>query len=169
MTAPIHSLWLMPSVEDGALLAGVLADLSARFGTPLFTPHLTIAGDTDRPVTQLATEIAAAAAEVAAFSEAVTGIETSETFFRSFYARFAVSAPLASLKQRLDPLAREPFLPHVSLLYGPVPAGPKAEAAAQVSTALTNRPIRFDRLCVVTSGQDVPIADWRIVETVMLG
>lgn len=171
MTAPIHSLWLMPAAEDGARLASVLADLSARFGTPLFTPHLTIAGDTDRPVTQLATEIAAAAAadEVAAFSGEVLGIETSETFFRSFYARFAVSAPLAALKQRLDPQAREPFLPHVSLLYGPVAAGPKAEAAAQISAALTGRPIRFDRLCVVTSGQDVPIADWRITETVTLG
>ncbi|MBX9873704.1 MAG: hypothetical protein K2X84_02520 [Beijerinckiaceae bacterium] len=165
MTGPIHSLWLMPAAEDGARLAGVLADLSARFGAPLFTPHLTIAGDTDRPVTQLA----AAAAEVAVFSEAVLGIETSESFFRSFYARFAVSDPLAALKQRLDPQAREPFLPHVSLLYGPVAAGPKAEAAAQVSAALTGRPIRFDRLCVVTSGQDVPIADWRIVETVTLG
>jgi 2'-5' RNA ligase len=168
MTAFIHSLWLMPAVEDGARLAGVLADLSARFGTPLFTPHLTIAGDTDRPVTQLSAEIAAAAA-VPAFSEAVLGIETSESFFRSFYARFAVSDPLAALKQRLDPQAREPFLPHVSLLYGPVAAGPKAEAAAQVSAALTGRPIRFDRICVVTSGQDVPIADWRIVETAMLG
>ncbi|MET3890851.1 2'-5' RNA ligase [Bosea sp. OAE506] len=168
MTAAIHSLWLMPSAEDGALLAGVLADLSARFGAPLFTPHLTIAGDTDRPVTQLSAEISAAA-EIAAFSEAVLGIETSETFFRSFYARFAVSDPLAALKRRLDPQTREPFLPHVSLLYGPVAAGPKAEAAAQVATALTGRPIRFDRLCVVTSGQDVPIADWRIVETAALG
>ena len=169
MTGPIHSLWLMPAADDGALLAGVLADLSARFGAPLFTPHLTIAGDTDRPVTQLSAEIAAAATEVAVFSEAVLGIETSETFFRSFYARFAVSNPLAALKQRLDPQASEPFLPHVSLLYGPVAAGPKAEAAAQVSAALTGRPIRFDRLCVVTSGQDVPIADWRIVETAALG
>ncbi len=169
MTAFIHSLWLMPAAEDGARLAGVLANLSGRFGTPLFTPHLTIAGDTDRPVTQLTSEIAAAAAAVPAFSETVVGIETSESFFRSFYARFAVSDPLASLKQRLDPQAREPFLPHVSLLYGPVAAGPKAEAAAQVSAALTGRPIRFDRLCVVTSGQDVPIADWRIVETAMLG
>jgi len=169
MTALIHSLWLMPSAEDGSRLAGVLADLSARFGTPLFTPHLTIAGDTDRPVTQLASEIAAAAAAVPAFSETVLGIETSETFFRSFYARFAVSNPLLALKQRLDPQAREPFLPHVSLLYGPVAAGPKAETAAKVSAALTGRPIRFDRLCVVTSGQDVPIADWRIIGTVMLG
>lgn len=169
MTAPIHSIWLMPAVPDETLLAGIVSDLSGRFGTPLFTPHLTIAGDTDRPVTALAAAIAQAAKEVAASSDTVTGIETSEMFFRSFYARFAVSAPLAALKQKLDPQAGEPFMPHVSLLYGPVAAGPKAQAAAEIASRLTGRTIRFDRLCVVTSGQHVPIEQWRVVETANLG
>jgi len=169
MTVPVHSLWLMPEAADAASLAGIVASLAGRFGTPDFTPHLTIAGDTDRPVTVLADAIADAARAVTAFSEIVLGIETSAAYFRSYYANFAVSAPLAALKQRLDADAGEPFLPHVSLLYGPVAARPKAEAAAQVSAALTGQPIRFDRLCVVTSGADVPIADWRIVETAMLG
>lgn len=168
MTAPIHSIWLMPTPEDGALLADLASGLSRRFGTPLFTPHLTIAGDTDRRVTALAAAIAKAAEEVSAFSEAVAEIETSEAFFRSFYARFAVVPPLVTLKQRLDGQSAEPFMPHVSLLYGPVPARPKAQAAAEVSKLLTGRAIRFDRLCVVTSGQDVPIEQWRIVATASL-
>ena len=168
MTAPIHSIWLMPAPEDAARLSSLVADLSGRFGTPLFTPHLTIAGDTDRPVTTLAEAIAEAAREVAAFSETVAGIETSEAFFRSFYARFAVTPPLVALKRRLDGEAGEVFMPHVSLLYGPVPAGPKAQAAAEVAGTLTGRAIHFDRLCVVTSGQDVPIEQWRVVETAML-
>lgn len=169
MTAPIHSIWLMPAAPDATLLAGIVSDLSGRFGTPPFTPHLTIAGDTDRPVTALAAAIEQAAEEVAAFSETVIGIETSETFFRSFYARFAVSQALAALKQKLDPQASEPFMPHVSLMYGPVDAAPKAQAAAEIASRLKGQPVRFDRVCVVTSGQDVPIADWRIVETVALG
>ena len=168
MTAPIHSIWLMPAAEDASLLAGFVADLSGRFRTPLFTPHLTVAGDTDRPVTVLAAAIADAARDVGAFSETVAAIETSEAFFRSFYARFAVIPPLAALKQRLDGQASEAFMPHVSLLYGPVEAGPKADAAAEVARTLTGRSIRFDRLCVVTSGQDVPIEEWRVVESAAL-
>ena len=168
MTAPIHSIWLMPAAEDAVLLAGIVSELSQRFGTPLFTPHLTIAGDTDRPVTALASAIAEAAGEVAAFSEVVAGIETSEAFFRSFYARFAVSSPLVALKQRLDGPATEVFMPHVSLLYGLVEASPKAQAADKISHALAGRSIRFDRLCVVTSGQDVPIDQWRVVQTAAL-
>jgi hypothetical protein len=169
MTAPIHSIWLMPNAADGALLSGIVTELSRRFGTPLFTPHLTVKGDTDMPQPALAAAIADAAGQVAAFSEIVEGIETSETFFRSFYARFAVSSPLAALKRQLDSQASEPFMPHVSLLYGPVAAGPKAAAAAEIETRLNGRSIRFDRLCVVTSGQDIPIDQWRIVETAVLG
>ncbi|HEV7256850.1 MAG TPA: 2'-5' RNA ligase family protein [Bosea sp. (in: a-proteobacteria)] len=168
MTAPIHSIWLMPNAADGALLSGIVADLSRRFGTPLFTPHLTVKGDTDMALPALAAAIAEAAGQVAAFQEVVAGIETSETYFRSFYARFAIAPALATLKQRLDAQASEPFIPHVSLLYGPVAAGPKAEAAAEISALLASRSINFDRLCVVTSGQDVPIDQWHIVETAML-
>jgi 2'-5' RNA ligase len=168
MTAPIHSIWLMPAAGDDMLLAGLVRGLSQRFGTPPFTPHLTIAGDTDRPVTVLAAAITQVARAIGAFSETVAAIETSEAFFRSFYARFAVVPPLAALKHRLDGQATEAFMPHVSLLYGPVPTGPKAQAAAEVAGTLTGRAIRFDRLCVVTSGQDVPIDQWRIVATATL-
>ena len=169
MTAPIHSIWLMPAPQDGEFLATIVADLSRRFGTPLFTPHLTVRGDTDMTLAALAAEVAQAAGAIAAFSEAVTGIETSETFFRSFYARFAIAPALAALKQRLDGQAQDAFIPHVSLLYGPVEAAAKAAAAAEISAKLSGRTIRFDRLCVVTSGQDVPIDRWHIVETAMLG
>lgn len=168
MTAPIHSIWLMPNDADSVLLSGIVSDLSQRFGTPEFKPHLTVTGDSDRPLAELTAAIAQAAAKVACFAEAVSGIETSEAFFRSFYARFAIAPPLAALKQRLDGQAGEPFMPHVSLLYGAVEAGPKAEAAAEVAKRLTGRPIRFNRLCIVTSGQDVPIDQWRIVETATL-
>jgi len=169
MTAAMHSIWLMPAATEAERLQGVVLALSQRFGTPAFTPHLTVKGDSEMPLTALANAIAKVAGEVEGFSEAVAGIETSEAYFRSFYARFAVSAPLATLKRRLDGQASEAFLPHVSLLYGTVAVEPKALAAAEVARALVGRAIRFDRLCVVTSGQDVPIAEWRIVAEARLG
>ena len=49
MTARIHSLWLMPAPADEAMLAGIVGDLSGRFGTPIFAPHLTLLGDTETP------------------------------------------------------------------------------------------------------------------------
>ncbi|WP_181832506.1 haloacid dehalogenase [Bosea caraganae] len=168
MSVEIHSIWLMPNPADGQFLAGLVADLSGRFGTPVFTPHLTVRGDTDLPVAALDAAIAEAASAVPAFSEAVARVETSDAYFRSFYARFAVAVPLAQLKQHLEPEAAEAFMPHVSLLYGFVPPSPKAEAAQEFQRMLAGRPIAFDRLCVVRSGQDVPISEWAVIRTARL-
>jgi 2'-5' RNA ligase len=158
----------MPSATDGASLTEVVTRLSQRFGTPLFVPHLTMKGDSDMPLTVLEAAIDKAAAEAPAFSEAVTAIETSDAYFRSFYARFVVSPALAGLKRRFDAGEADAFMPHVSLLYGPVAPEPKAAAANEIARELGGREVRFDRLCVVASGQDVPVAQWRIVATARL-
>lgn len=168
MTARIHSLWLMPSPSDEAMLAGIVSDLSRRFGTPLFAPHLTLQGDTDTAPAELERAIAAAAGAVEAFAEPVSIVEGSDAYFRSFYARFAVSPALAKLKQALDPAGFASFMPHVSLLYGEVEAAAKAAAIAEINACLAGRVIRFDRIGIVTSGQDVPIADWRVVASAAL-
>lgn len=168
MTAQIHSIWLVPAPADELFLSDVLSRLSTRFGTPRFAPHLTVRGDTDTPVAALAEQVTRAAKAVRRFAQPVLAVETSEAFFRSFYARFEVSAPLAALKGALDPDGLAEFMPHVSLLYGPVAAGPKASAAAEYQRQLTSRAISFDRLCVVRSGQDIPIEDWAVVSTAIL-
>lgn len=169
MTADIHSIWLMPGADDAQRLTRILGDLSQQFATPLFTPHLTVKGDSEAPLAALDAAIREAARAAQPFSLPVVAIETSALFFRSFYARFDVAPPLALLKHALDADATEPFMPHVSLLYGPVAATPKAARAREVGHLLLGRAITFDRLCVVTSGQDIPIADWRIVATARLG
>ncbi|WP_420103103.1 haloacid dehalogenase [Bosea sp. (in: a-proteobacteria)] len=169
MTARIHSIWLLPTASDEVLLTGIVKELSGRFGTPIFAPHLTVLGDSEMTADALAHAIETAAQEVSAFAEAVNAVETSEAYFRSFYARFPVATPLIRLKQALDPQGLEGFMPHVSLLYGPVEAAAKAQAAREIGERLTGRSIRFDRLCVVTSGQEVAIADWRVVVTAPLG
>lgn len=158
----------MPSPEDGPFLAGLIADLAGRFGTPLFTPHLTVRGDTELPIAALEAAIAEVADEVAVFSEAIAAIGTSDAYFRSFYARFDVSEPLATLKQRLEREGVDSFMPHVSLLYGFVPPGPKASAANEFQRMLAGRSITFDQLCVVRSGQDIPIAEWAVVRAARL-
>lgn len=168
MTVRIHSLWLMPAPSDEALVAGIVGALSNRFGAPLFAPHLTLQGDTETRPDLLQEAITAAAEAVEAFAEPVSLVEGSDAYFRSFYARFAVSPALAKLKQALDPEGLAGFMPHVSLLYGPVEDTAKAAAIAEINARLAGRAIRFDRIGIVTSGQDVPIADWRVVASVAL-
>ncbi|MDA9441651.1 hypothetical protein XH98_21705 [Bradyrhizobium sp. CCBAU 51745] len=169
MALEIRSLWLMPCPEDEAFLASLIGELAARFGTPNFAPHLTLRGDTNAAFEQLHDDARAAAAAMQPFTEPITGIETTQAFFRAFYLRFAASVPLFGLKRRLDPQETERFMPHVSLLYGNLPERVKAPASVEFGQRLAGRTMSFDRICVVRSGQDIPIADWTIQASVALG
>lgn len=168
MTVTVHSIWVMPAASDEALLSGIVSELSARFGTPVFAPHLTVLGDSETQPAELEAAIHVAAKDVSIFEEPIRAIETSEAYFRSFYSRFPVAPALVELKQALDPEGLGSFMPHVSLLYGPVEDAAKTAAAREIGERLGGRSIRFDRLCVVTSGQHIPIADWRVVATAQL-
>jgi len=168
MPSDIRSIWLVPNRDDEAFLASLVRELAARFGTPVFAPHLTLRGDTRTPLDQLAREIDAAASLMPIFAEPIDSVATTAAFFRAFYAAFALSSPLVALKRCLDPAAAESFVPHVSLLYGELAAERKAPAAAEFGRRLTGRAITFDRICVVSSGQDIPIADWSILATASL-
>ncbi len=170
--APIASLWLLAAETDERDFVAEIERLAARHGTPVFHPHLTLLGDIPANPLALEAQIRAIAAAAPAFAAPVEDIVTSDLFFRSFYAGFPLGPELQALRAaaigafNLDP---GPFTPHVSLLYGPVPAQPKAESAAEVAARWRGRQVRFDRLTITNSGNDVPIADWRCLLTVPLG
>ncbi|MBL8588161.1 MAG: 2'-5' RNA ligase family protein [Methylobacteriaceae bacterium] len=170
---PVASLWLMPAPADAAWLSRLVGELAARHAAPLFVPHLTVAGDVPAPPESLTEELAAVARAAAPFETPIAAIDTGEAFFRSFYARFARAAPLDALKRAAVAAglggSLDDFMPHVSLLYGQPPPAAKAASAAQAARALVGRPVRFDRLALTTSGNDAPVADWRIVAERPLG
>ncbi|MGN6584961.1 MAG: 2'-5' RNA ligase family protein [Rhizobiaceae bacterium] len=171
--APVHSIWLMPAVEDLVMLTGIADGLAEEFGAPRFQPHLTLVEDMKRAAEELAPLVAELADGAPAFSAPVVEIGMSDLFFRSFYARFKAEGPLLDLKKRaIAAIAASPiehFMPHVSLAYG-LAAGPKrAEAAVRIAQFLRGQPIHFSAIAVVASGKEIPISDWRVVETVRLG
>jgi 2'-5' RNA ligase len=170
--APMASCWLLASADHEARLIDEIEGLAARHGTPVFHPHLTILGDVPRDPSELAPALRGLAASVPAFSAPVTDIVLSDAFFRSYYAAFPPVPELLRLRElagELFEMEPGPFVPHVSLLYGPVE--PVAKAASRVETAARHagRVVRFDRIALTNSANEVPIADWRCVDIVALG
>ncbi len=170
--APIASLWLLAAETDERDFIAEIERLAARHGTPVFHPHLTLLGDIPVAPFALEAQTRTIAAAAPAFVAPVEVIVTSDLFFRSFYAGFPLGPELQALRAaamrelRLDP---GPFTPHVSLLYGPVATDAKATSAAEVSKRWKGRELRFDRLAITNSGNDVPIPDWRCLLTIPLG
>jgi hypothetical protein len=169
----VHSIWLMPDAGDEALLQSDVDELARRFQAPRFRPHLTLVEDMERDAGGLAPLAEAIAAGLAPFAAPVREIAVGELWFRSFYALFENAGPLRELKRRaiarIAPGALDGFMPHVSLLYG-APDGPERRAAqSMMQKRHAGRRIRFDRVAVVTSGRDIPVADWAVRFAAPLG
>jgi 2'-5' RNA ligase len=171
----LHSTWLMPVASDEAALQSVVDILSRQFGTPRFQAHLTLTAAVERSVAELAEILRQAAEGIHSFPTVIEDIETSDLYFRSFYARFAASGAMAELHENamalLAPGREEAaaFMPHISLLYGADGTAEKQAAHQHWRKKLAGRPIRFDRICVAAAGKGIAISDWAIRSTIPLG
>ena len=166
----IHSTWAMPAAADAALFEEIVADLAPRFGFPRFAPHLTLLEDREAEAATLAA-FWRNARPAAAIDTRIAGIETGPAYFRSVFARIDDHPALLHLHERgRDRFpGGSDFRPHVSLAYGVPDETARKAVAADLSARLAGRPIRFDRICVVASGQEIAIEDWKVLADIPLG
>lgn len=172
MTHDSFSVWLMPEPAWAREFARIVDDLADRFGTPSFVPHLTLIGGRPFDRFDLGRRVATLLPGTVPIWRPIADVAIGASFFRSFYALFGAEGALLALKQRTDRavlgVEETGFMPHVSLLYGTVEAGRKAAAAAEIRAKLTGETVRFDRIEIVRSGDDVPVEEWETVEAFSL-
>ncbi len=170
----LHSTWLMPTASDEAFLQSAVDTLSRQFGTPPFQAHLTLTDGVERSVAELAEILRHAAEGIHCFPAVIENIEISDLYFRSFYARFAASGPMAELRENAMALLTPgpeaaAFMPHISLLYGADATAKKEATRQHWQKELAGRSIRFDRICIAAAGKGIAIDDWAIRSTITLG
>ena len=113
--------WLVPAegpVRDR--LAGVIARLAAEHGTPVFAPHVTMAGVVECSPDAAALVLGRLVAGVPPFEVTLSGFGHEPEFFRSLYLRAEPLAILTALHEaggRAWGLDGPPYRPHLSLLY----------------------------------------------------
>ncbi len=163
--------WLVPAPgPERDRLAGVIADLAARHGGPVFAPHVTLAGVTEAAPDAVAGVLAGVTAGVAPFELRLTGTGYEPVFFRALYLRAEPSARLTALHEaarralRLEPA---PYLPHLSLLYADLDEERKAAIAGGLGLDLPMT-IRVDA-AEVWADFRAPVAGWRRVARLPLG
>lgn len=172
LTCETYSVWLMPESDWAREFKRIVDDLADRFETPRFVPHLTLIGGQPFDRVDLGRRVKSLVAGSRSIWRPIVDVTLGDAYFRSFYALFGAEGALLSLKQRTDRavlgVEQAGFMPHVSLLYGTVEAGRKAAAGVEIRAKLTGQTVRFDRIEIVYSGDDVPVEDWETVEAFRL-
>jgi 2'-5' RNA ligase len=133
------SLWLMPEAQINQRLTELIARLAARHQTELFAPHLTLLSAVALPEALALAAAGRAAAEIAPLVVTPAGIQAREEHFRCLFVCAREDAALSSAHAAAARAFGRPpdpdFLPHLSLVYGMLPAEEKQALAREVGEA----------------------------------
>ena len=162
MRAQGISLWLVPEGPEGLAISALVGELSARFGTPQFAPHVTLLGGIAASADAAVATARDLAATLSDLSIRFDGLEHSADYFRALVVRVAPDLPILDARRRAqaafpaEPVG--PFVPHLSLLYGTLPVETRRHLAAEVRESAP--PAIVMRALEVQQTEGTP-AEWR--------
>ena len=135
-----YSLWLMPIGEVRQRLAGTILELSRQYTTPAFEPHVTLAEGMVGPAREVAAKARDLARRIPPFKVRLAAVEGLDEYFRCLFVRVAKTHPIMRANKaarEVFRLERQPaFMPHLSLLYGNLPANVKQRTIASLGRQL---------------------------------
>ena len=131
-----YSLWLMPKGEARQRLSEAILDLSGKYSTPAFEPHVTLAGSIVGPAREVESKMKDLARRIPPFTVRLTTVDGLEEYFRCLFVRVAQTHPIMSANAAAREIFRLPrrpaFMPHLSLLYGSLPSKEKERIIASL-------------------------------------
>ena len=170
--AATYSVWMIPEEPDLTDLSKRIRNFANAHGTPSFVPHVTLVGDIAGEEADLAARLGCLSSGFSCHNLTVTDVKSEDVFFKSLYLNLSPPAKLvgeqAVLAQGL-PASRytREFLPHISVAYGPIKPEIKA-IETKALKSLIGTTLRFRYLYLVKSSQNVPIENWKALQSFKL-
>ena len=163
-------LWLVPTGSAYDRLAGVIADLSARYRGPTFDPHLTLLGRLESKERGLVDRTYQLARALHSFEVRLKEPGYEAQYFRCLFLPVEPAPPILEVHQRatqvFDVQPTSAFVPHVSLLYGVFPESLKQEIINALPLDLPGT-VFMSRLQLIRANSTNP-QDWQVVDTLDL-
>ena len=118
-----YSLWLMPEGEIYKKLAGIISDLSKRYKTPKFEPHVTLLGEVEKYKKQrMISWTSSLSRLIKPFEIKLDGVDYRGETFKSLFIKVEESRDImhANFTAKKVFGLEFDYKPHLSLLYGDI-------------------------------------------------
>ncbi len=152
--AHVYSIWLKPTGEARAELAAIISRLSRAYSTLLFEPHVTLIGELTGQEEELVARTRQLAGRLYPFVVQFGELGGLDEFYRCLFVRLQETAPVmkanAQARQVFHRESDDPYMPHLSLLYGNLPPAVKEEIKAQIGP-IVHRSFPVDRIHLVST------------------
>lgn len=161
----MYTLWLMPDQEAYQKLSALILDLSSSLDTPRFEPHVTLLSGIVDPLNIALEKAEELANSLLPISAALTRIDFLERYFRCLFFCTNQSEDLLEARSLAEVIFEhtqiDPFVPHVSFLYGSIPVFQKQAIINQLGDAFF-MDFRLPQLRLVET-RLLPPQNWRLL------
>jgi hypothetical protein len=166
----VLAYWLVPAKPPRSFFTSTIAELAARYGAPVFEPHVTVYASRKGEENPEET-LSSALARCEPFRLSVRDIQCSDEFTKTVFVRFEASAQLLALSrafQRTSTSHDECQLnPHLSLIYKEMTPATRVGVAASIKLPFTE--VLFDSakavVCPTPIRSREDVEAWRVVAT----
>ena len=123
MSSPVkYALWLRPFGEIAFKLRQQIHQLSEKYSSPAFEPHITLLGGLTQSEVELQQMTNVLAASLHPFDVVLTKAGYKDTYFQSLFVRVQQNKELINARKTAEQMfnagSEEPYEPHLSLMYG---------------------------------------------------
>ena len=160
-----YALWLTPGEPMFSRLAREISRLSRQLSTPRFEPHVTLLSRIMLPEKKALGRSAKLSHCLRPFRTELADIDGLDEFFRCLFVTVRAAEPILSAHQAACRVfARQwvPYTPHLSLVYGKLPADRRKKIARGLSL-LAGQVLDVRKMGLYrVSG---PVRQWKCIET----
>ncbi len=167
-TATLYSLWIVPPPDLRDSLRRAIDGVAARYGSPAFEPHVTMAPNLSGSREAVAAAAARVAAETEPFDMTLADLAVSDSYYYCVFhpvrAPAALDAAYAAVCRDLEPGVAGPYRPHLSIAYGLT----DNEDRQQIATGFNDNAGRSFPMCGIELVEITPEMaphEWRRLET----
>lgn len=136
-----YSLWLMPTGEVYDRLNTLISQLSRKYNTPDFEPHVTLIGEVLGSADEIVSKTAQFATVVQSYRIGVGRVEYLNEYFRCLFLRAKETDEVMRANQEAREIFSQEtdprYMPHLSLMYGDFPPQTKEEIIAEIGKEIS--------------------------------
>ncbi|HAR63650.1 MAG: hypothetical protein DKM50_00135 [Candidatus Margulisiibacteriota bacterium] len=160
-----YSLWLQPEGYRYTKFSNLINHLSLKYNVPHFEPHVTLFGNVMEPEPEVLFNAQQLAEIIKSTTIRLDRIEYFEEYYRSIIVLVEKNEALIDAHNKASQLfsrdISEPYVPHLSLLYGYISEELKKQIIDDIGTELEHCFMAKHLTVVSTFGEP---SEWRIIK-----
>ncbi len=160
-----YSLWLMPSGIVYNKLSKMMSELSYKYATPHFEPHVTLLGRLTGNEEEIISKASKLANCIRPYELRLNEVDFLDEYFRCLFIKAEATEPVLSANssaRKIFNRKQDPeYMPHLSLMYGNFSPEVKRRIVTEIGSDFN---LKFDVMSIYLFSTGDNVEEWRKVK-----